>query len=335
MPKWTNFFGKFQSPPVELARILLLLMTGIVSSSCVGGPGAATPTPLPPGERIEQPTAIFIAPTPTSTSEPAPTAEINPIQAMVATQIALRALETPEAATPVPTATVAAPVEADPVRRALIDTQLTRPTSMGIVSGGGAGFFASPGGALIQSLPAGSTLTITGRTGDGGWYAAYLGDGRAGWIAVGAARIFGDPGELEIVNQSFSPAIVATLIAEANRPVTPFPTTAPLALSPSDGTTPTPADLLAPVQPTEATPSPAEPSRPQATVIVEGINVRAGPGTEFSIVGSLAQGNTATIRARNEAADWLQIETTQGIGWIFSPLVETSVPVAELPVSTG
>jgi hypothetical protein len=334
MPKWTNFFGKFQSPPVELARILLLLMTGIVFGGCAGGPGAATPTPLPPGERIEQPTAVFIAPTPTPTSEPVATAELNPVQAMVATQIALRAVETPEAATPVPTATVAAPVEGDPIRRSLFDTQLTRPTSMGIVGGGGAGFFASPGGALIQSLPAGSTLTITGRTGDGGWYAAYLGDGRAGWIAVGAARIFGDPGELEIVNQSISPAIVATLIAEANRPVTPFPTTAPLAPSPSAGTTPTPADS-APAQPGEASPSPAELSRPQATVIVEGINVRAGPGTDFGIVGSLAQGNTATILARNEAADWLQIETPQGIGWIFAPLVEASVPVAELPVSTG
>jgi hypothetical protein len=334
MPKWTIFFGKFQSLRVGLARFLLLLMTAIVFSGCAGRPGGTAPTPLPPGERIEQPTVVFTAPGPTATSEPLPTAELSPVQAMVATQIALRALETPAATTPVPTATIAAPVEEDPIRRALIDRQLTRPTSMGIVGGGGAGFFASPGGALIQNLPAGSTLTITGRTGDGGWYAAYLGDGRAGWIAVGAARIFGDPGELEIVNQSFSPAIVATLIAEASRPVTPFPTTAPLTLSPSARATPTPAEL-APAPVAEASPPSAEPAAPQATVIVDGVNVRAGPGTDFSIVGSLVQGNTATILARNQAADWLQIETPQGIGWIFAPLVETSVPIAELPVSSG
>lgn len=331
MSKWTNFFGKLQSPPVGPARVLLLLMAGIVFSGCVGRPGGAAPTPLPPGARIEQPTAIFIAPPPTPTSEPTPSAEINPVQAMIATQIALRALEAPEAATPIPTLTVAAPVEADPIRRALIDTQLTRPTSMGIVGGGGAGFFAAPGGALIQSLPAGATLTITGRTGDGGWYAAYLGDGRSGWIAVGAARIFGDPGELEIVSQSISPAIVATLIAEASRPVTPFPTTAPLTLSPSARATPTPVDL-APAPLAQASPLPAQPSRPQATVIVDGVNVRAGPGTEFDVVGSLVRDASMLLVGRNAAGDWVQIEMPGGVGWVFVQLIQPSVDVEALPV---
>ncbi|MBX2998319.1 MAG: SH3 domain-containing protein [Caldilineaceae bacterium] len=333
MPKWTDFFGNLQSQNRGLTRILLLATASIIFSGC-GGPGNATPTPLPPIARIEQPTSVFVAPPPTSTPTPElePADGVNPVQAMIATQIAQRALEIPETATPVPTATVAAGVEENPLRRALLDTQLTRPTSMGIVGGSGAGFFASPGGALIQSLPAGTTLTITGRSGDRGWYAAYLGDGRAGWIGAGAVRIFGDVSELETVTQSVSPAIVATLIAEANRPVTPFPTTAPITAQAAS--TPTLA-ALTPAQPEEAAAAVAEPSGAQATVIVEGLNVRGGPGTDFPIVGSLVQGNSVSILARNEAGDWLQIETPQGMGWVFAPLVETSIPIAELPASPG
>lgn len=333
MPKWTIFFGHLQSPRARVSGILWLPLAFFVLSACGGPPGGAAPTALPPGERLDQPTAVFLASTPTAAAETGSTTESNAVQAMVATQIALRAQETPESETPTPTATLAPVTQANPARSALIDSALTNPTSIGIV-GGGAAFFASPGGAVLQSLPAGTTLTITGRSGDGGWYAAYLGDGRAGWVSAGAVRIFGDPGELKVVSESFSPSIVATLIAEANRPVTPIPTTAPATPRPTTSVaTTTPGT---PTQPTTAPTAAAEtPSGPQASVIVDGVNVRAGPGTEFDVVGSLVRGNTATISGRNEAGDWLQIETPQGIGWIFAPLIETSIPIAELPIVGG
>jgi hypothetical protein len=329
MPKCTFFFGNFQSPTIGAIRPFLLVMTLLILSGCAGGPGGATPTPLPPGERVEQPTAVFLASPPTPTVEPKATEAINPVQAMVATQIALRALEAPTAATPTPTATLVPTVGEDPVRSALIDRLLTNPTSMGIV-GGGAAFLASPGGAVLQSLPAGTTLTITGRSGDGGWYAAYLGDGRAGWISAGSVRIFGDPAELETVNQSVSPAIVATLIAEANRPVTPFPTTAPATRMPTAQPATTPA---APVQPAAApSPTAGTPAGPQATVIVDGVNVRAGPGTEFDVVGSLVRDASMLLVGRNAAGDWVQIEMPGGVGWVFVQLIQPSVDVETLPV---
>jgi uncharacterized protein YraI len=330
MPKWKRIFGNLQSPFARAARLFVLSLALALLIGC-GGPGSAAPTPLPPGDRVEQPTPVFLAPTQTPTSESSPTDEDNPVQALLATQIALRLQETPTL-----TATLMPTVVENGTRSIVIDRTLSRPTSMGIAADGAA-FFASPGGAVIQSLPAGETLTITGRSGNSGWYAAYLGDGRAGWVAVGSVRIFGDPGELEIVSESISPGIVATLIAEANRPVTPIPTTAPATRAPAAPAAETPTAPAAPPQSAAPQPTPTaeRPTGPQATVIVDGLNVRAGPGTEFDIVGSLVLGNTATMRGRNEAADWIQIDTPQGLGWIFAPLVETSVPIADLPVVAG
>jgi uncharacterized protein YraI len=145
-------------------------------------------------------------------------------------------------------------------------------------------------------------------------------------------QIFGDRDQLLVVSSSVSPAIVATMIAEASRPLGPIatPDSAPVARAVTSTATP----AIATGGESAATPAPpaAEESRPQAVVIVDGLNVRAGPGTDFPIVGGLARDNRVNLLARNEAGDWLQIEAFDGSGWVFAELVETSEPVAELPV---
>ncbi len=234
--------SKYQKWPALLALTMLML----IMTSCAGGrPGRATATPLPPGDPIAQPSPVFAVPTPAA--PPTATTDAtssDSVQALLATRIAEQSEPTAlptSSPTTAPTQTSVA-VESL-VRRALGDDPLTQPTSLAIVSGDGAGFFATPGGGLIQSLPAGITLTVTGRSGDGAWYAVYLADGRSGWVGTGAVRIFGDPQELVTVSESYSPAIVATLIAEAQRPVTPIPTRA--VSTPTPGASGT-SDLAAP-----------------------------------------------------------------------------------------
>jgi hypothetical protein len=323
-----------EAPKVQTWTLFLVLgMLMFFNAACGGPPSAAQPTALPPGERVDQATPIPTVPTQSTANTATPTPDVtstesDTVQALLATQIASSSEPT---ATPI--ATQASAAAASAVRRAIADMPLTNPTSLGIVGGAGIGFYSAPGGGFILDLPAGTTLTVTGRSADGNWYAAYLEDGRAGWINIGAVQIFGDPGELEIVNESFSPAIVATLIAEAQRPVTPIATRVPAVLPTAavgDGIPPaqTPVPL--------ATESVVEPvaetiSGPSVTVIVEGANVRAGPGTDFAIVGALTQGAQAAVLGRNDAADWLRIQTPQGEGWIFTTLVEVSVPVGDLP----
>ncbi|MEZ4634434.1 MAG: SH3 domain-containing protein [Caldilineaceae bacterium] len=316
--------------------VVTLIWAALIFSGCGGPPGRSAPTPLPPGDRVEQPTPVFVAPTLTPSPDVSASDGGVSLQARLATQIAAQAdADATPTSTPTSTPTQStAAIESAPVA-SLSDVPLTNPTSLGIVGGAGAGFFASPNGALIQSLPAGTTMTITGRSGDGAWYAAYLEDGRSGWIAVGAVQIFGDPEELETVDESFSPSIVATMLAEAERPVTPFPTripATPIPLPTTDAQNAAPVALPPTIAPTATTAVTID--GPSATVIVEGANVRGGPGTDFDIVGALVQGAQTAVLGRNEAGDWLRIQTPQGAGWIFATLVEVSVPVTELPVST-
>lgn len=193
-----------------------------------------------------------------------------------------------------------------------------------------------------MNLQVGATLTITGRSGDGGWFAGYLSDGTPGWVPVSQVRIFGDADELEVVQESLGPAVVATMIAVAN--MSPEPartvvarladtTTAPATVE-DDAVEPDTVDPDT-MEPDTVEPAPAPTpiiSGPLVTILVEGANVRAGPGTDFGIVGGLYQDERAALLGRNQAGDWVQVQLPDSVGWIFTTLVEISVPLDELPV---
>lgn len=60
------------------------------------------------------------------------------------------------------------------------------------------------------------------------------------------------------------------------------------------------------------------------------INVRLGPSsTIYPIVGILLRGATAPALGRSQGGDWIQIEfpsAPDGVGWVYSPLVQVSPP---------
>ena len=169
---------------------------------------------------------------------------------------------------------------------------------------------------MRANLRIGATLTITGRSADGAWFAAYLADGTAGWVPAAQVRVFGDTAQLETVQESLGPAVVATLIAEASKPQTPITLAA---ASPTPGPPP-----LTPAVPPAVSPA--------VTVIVEGANLRAGPGTDYPVVNVLYQDDTAPLLGRNQSGDWLQLDRPTGPAWIFAPLVQTTVPIPDLPL---
>ncbi|MBN1284386.1 MAG: SH3 domain-containing protein [Anaerolineae bacterium] len=75
----------------------------------------------------------------------------------------------------------------------------------------------------------------------------------------------------------------------------------------------------------------AEPSLENGIEVVssDSINVRGGPGTNFSVVGSLVA-NTPTIAfGRNPDSTWLQIST----GWVFADLLTIDGDAQVLPVT--
>lgn len=72
-----------------------------------------------------------------------------------------------------------------------------------------------------------------------------------------------------------------------------------------------------------------------ATATNEGtaaVNVRTTPDLNASIVASMEKGIQADVIGRNEASDWLQVKISDVIGWVFTEMVVTNVPVDQLPV---
>jgi len=73
-----------------------------------------------------------------------------------------------------------------------------------------------------------------------------------------------------------------------------------------------------------------------AIVLGDSINVRAGPGKEYAILGSADKGEELQVRGVNPAGDWYLIYTPElGEGWVSAPLVSLRVPLEELPVVTN
>jgi len=83
---------------------------------------------------------------------------------------------------------------------------------------------------------------------------------------------------------------------------------------------------------TPVTPSPMN----MGTVPGARLNMRQGPAVSNDIIRVLGQGETVTLLGRNAAATWVKVATSNNVqGWVYAPLLQTSVPVANLPIVTG
>jgi dipeptidyl aminopeptidase/acylaminoacyl peptidase len=117
------------------------------------------------------------------------------------------------------------------------------------------------------------------------------------------------PTIVPLKQKSQAQAAAATPTASPTpRPPTPTPTLTPAATPVQSTSTPTPtAQALA----NEV------PSVPQAEVVVPALNVRAGPGVGYSIIGVALGGDVFDVTGVNSTGDWLQVVTADGnLGWI-------------------
>jgi len=58
-------------------------------------------------------------------------------------------------------------------------------------------------------------------------------------------------------------------------------------------------------------------------------NLRAGPGTEFAVIGGTITGMALTIVGRNADGTWFRLDNT---GWLFGKLVNNLPPLETIPV---
>jgi uncharacterized protein YraI len=106
-----------------------------------------------------------------------------------------------------------------------------------------------------------------------------------------------------------------------------IPGAQPTALSsptPESGNTPTPPLPTVP---------PASPT-PESALVTSNVNsnVRNGPGTNYGVIGGLAEGESALVTGRNAASSWWQISYGGGSGWVANSVVTANAQAFNAPV---
>ena len=84
--------------------------------------------------------------------------------------------------------------------------------------------------------------------------------------------------------------------------------------------TPTPSPTPPP------TPTPTATSASPTVSITRVMNVRAGPGTNYPVVGQASPGDQFPISGKNPAGGWWQIIYSGQYAWVYSPLVTATYP---------
>jgi len=77
-------------------------------------------------------------------------------------------------------------------------------------------------------------------------------------------------------------------------------------------------------------------SEPTAFVIADLLNLRAGPSTDFAILGQMAQGAALPITGQDPAwPEWWQVSQAETSGWVYAPLVNAAGPLEEVAAVTA
>jgi hypothetical protein len=123
-----------------------------------------------------------------------------------------------------------------------------------------------------------------------------------------------------IIVSSIQPATIET--------PTPEPTTGPTATPVAQPQPTTVAPTATPLPTTQPTPA-----VPIAVITAANVNVRNGPGTDYTSVGSLVAGRTCAVIGRNQGATWWQLSCAGTVsGWVFGELLALAGPVSTVPV---
>jgi uncharacterized protein YgiM (DUF1202 family) len=143
-----------------------------------------------------------------------------------------------------------------------------------------------------------------------------------------AWEVVASPGAYTILGQVAVGQRVAALGSVQVAVIAPEPTETP---APEPTGTPEPTAVLTAVA-QDSTPV-AVPADADAVVAGDVVNLRAGPGTVFSQVGSLRAGTALTVLAVNPELTWLKVTASGGAnGWIYAPLCNVRIRLADRPV---
>ncbi len=263
---------------------------------------------------------------------------------------------------------------------ALADVPISGPV---VVRPGGAQLYSAPNGDVVENLPIGTVVTVSGRTGDDQWLVGVAPDGKIGWvqvaqmIAVGVdlLPVYDDssgvtttvvPANVVASNSVSTTVTQNTVTQNSVVPNTVVPnatvansagpdTTVPNAPSSGDtannpaASTATLTEQPSVSQSAQAAQLPAAASAtttaPSGAAVIgtvasgtDRLNIRSGPGIDFSIVDHTTSGAQYAVTGRSEDGTWLQITLNPvsageaSTGWISASYVTLQGDPTSLPV---
>lgn len=219
-------------------------------------------------------------------------------------------------------------------RAPLGETSPTAGRSSAEPSGGSAGSFEVPpapdrsAGRSFKGLIIGLVVLVAAVAAVGYWYFGLQGETLEGLPLVGAAPTVAVP---QVPTLFSAPA---TMISSG--PVATLASGVPSKLATRVSGVLQPLTLAPAATITQATASGAQATSvpaPDAVVIVESANLRAGPATLFNVLGVMHQGDPLQVMGRNRIGDWLHVKTHDGkTGWVATSLVRLNISLDTIQV---
>jgi len=250
---------------------------------------------------------------------------------------------------------------------ALADVPISGPV---VVRPGGAQLYSTPSGAVVEDLPIGAVVTVSGRTPDDQWLVGVAPDGKSGWVQV--AQMIAVGIDLLPIFDLTGDATTNTAVAAANSsdagaaPSNPVSTTVvpntavPNSVVPNTTATNNTANTNVTAAPTAtlaqepsvaqsapaaqapaAAPSAATAASSSGSVIAtvasgtDRLNIRSGPGTDFPIIDHAASAAQYPVVGHSEDGTWLQItlnSASTGTGWVSASYLTLQGDPTKLPV---
>lgn len=194
-------------------------------------------------------------------------------------------------------------------------TPAVAPVTLPVVAGVHGAQLWDQTGKQVTTLDTGALLTAKGRSMDGAWLAVTTNAG-AGWVQTSQVVAY----DVQSLAVTTPPTAVTPAVQQAQ--------TTPAATTPATTAVVSPAAVKTPVA-TQLT----------ATVATTAgkLNVRSGPGTNYTILTKVNTGDELVVRGRNATGDWLQVQVagaTADTGWVAAQYVTFTGDMNALPVST-
>jgi uncharacterized protein YgiM (DUF1202 family) len=266
--------------------------TGYISTSYLSVSSTPTPTPT-----------LTPTPTPTATATPTPTPTATP---------------TPTSApTPTPTAT---PTPAQ------TGTVVNCTTSVNVRSGPSTSY------AIIGSAPKGAKYAVLGQSGS--WYKINF-NGQTGYISTSYLSVASTPTPTPTPTPTSTPTPTPTSTPTTTPTPTPTPTETPTSTptatpTPTETPTPTPTATPTPTETPTPTPTPAQ----TGTVVncTTSVNVRSGPGTSYTVIGSAPKG--AKYAVLGQSGSWYKMDFNGQTGYISTSYLSVTTTTPPSPTGT-